>query len=174
MPVTRWEESLAELVEARGTALARYAYLLTGDEHDAEDLVQDVIVRVMAGKGRHTGPAQLEAYVRTAMLNRVIDQSRRRKRWTGLLPRLAQSPVQESPERAVLDASVAREALRALSPRQRACVVLRFYDDEPVSAIAARLDMREGTVRRHLADASARLRRVLTPEREGCGDATPR
>ncbi|WP_284329353.1 RNA polymerase sigma factor [Demequina litorisediminis] len=50
-----------------------------------------------------------------------------------------------------------RAALARLSPRERACIVLRFYDDLTVPAIAERLGLAEGTVKRYLSDASARL-----------------
>jgi RNA polymerase sigma factor (sigma-70 family) len=53
-------------------------------------------------------------------------------------------------------------ALRSLSPRQRACVVLRFYEDLPVTEVAARLGCSEGTVKRHLSDAMTRLADLVT------------
>lgn len=167
-----WEQALTGLIQARGTALVRYAYVLTGDEHEAEELLQDTVVRVFAGPGRRVEPEALEAYVRAAMLNRAVDLGRRRQRWTRLLPRLASPPTpSRSAEDAVVAVSAARAALRRLSPRQRACVVLRFYEDEPVRGIADRLGMSEGTVKRHLADAAERLRRTLAPTNEGGEDA---
>lgn len=166
-------DALAGLVRARGTALVRYAYLLTGDPHTAEELVQETVVRVLAHRtGSRAEPEALEAYIRTAMLNLVIDRGRRRQRWLRMLPRLAShNAAAASAEDEVVPASEARAALQLLSPRQRACVVLRYWDDEPVHAIAARLGLSEGTVKRHLADAAARLRAALAPTTEGGDDA---
>jgi RNA polymerase sigma factor (sigma-70 family) len=163
--VADWEGALAELARVRGPALTRYAYLLTGDLHEAEELVQDTIVSVFVGRGRRAEPKAAEAYVKAAMLNRVIDSSRRRRRWTRLVPRLVPVAVVESPEDAVLDGSDTRAALQALSPRQRACVVLRFYEDQTVPAIADRLGVSEGAVKRHLSDATRRLAPLLGPDR---------
>ncbi|MCF2533368.1 RNA polymerase sigma factor [Yinghuangia soli] len=158
-----WEGTLAELARARGPALMRYAYLLTGDLHEAEELVQDTIVHVFCGRGRRAEPEAAEAYVRAAMLNRVIDGGRRQQRWRRLVPRLATAPELASPEDAVPDGASTRKAIRALSPRQRACVVLRFYEDQTVPAIADRLGLSEGAVKRHLSDATRRLALLLGP-----------
>jgi RNA polymerase sigma factor (sigma-70 family) len=164
------EDALVALIRTRSTALVRYAFLLTGDPHEAEELAQDALVTVCAGRGRRAAPEALEAYVRTVMLNRVIDQSRRRIRWARLLPKVAAPTSVAPPDDAVATSTDIRTALRALSPRQRACVVLRFYEDLPVRDIAARLGLTEGTVKRHLFVAGRQLMALLTARTMGDGD----
>ncbi|MEV7519048.1 SigE family RNA polymerase sigma factor [Streptomyces sp. NPDC091371] len=156
-----WNDVAGELVQVRGSALKRYGYLLCGDPAEADDLVQDALVRVFAQPRRSWDVESAEPYVRRVMLNRYLDQHRRRARWTSLLPRLA-TPA------SVVDFTAASgtrmdivSALDALSPRQRACVVLRFYEDLPVAEVADRLGCSAGTVKRHLSEGVARLGKVL-------------
>jgi RNA polymerase sigma factor (sigma-70 family) len=166
-PVTRWERTLTDLVQARGQALKRYAFLLTGDDTAAEDLVQDALLRVFARHRRRHVPDALEAYLRTAILNRHLDQARRHQRWLRLLPLLAAPTRQPSHDAAVLDRHDALGALARLSPRQRACVVLRYYEDLTLAQIAQRLGVTQGAVKRHLADATRRLTPELLPADDG-------
>ncbi|MET9293652.1 sigma-70 family RNA polymerase sigma factor [Streptomyces sp. NPDC003077] len=155
-----WDEALTALVRVRGVALRRYAYVLTADDQAAEDLVQEALVRVFARR-RVVEIEAVEAYVRAVMLRCYLDGYRRRQRWRRLVPRLA-TPEADGGGIAEVPGQVdAAAALGALSPRQRACVVLRFYEDLAVGDIAARLGVAEGTVKRHLADAMARLTPLL-------------
>ena len=167
----RWEPVLTDLVRHRGGSLVRYATLLCGDPREAEDLVQDALVRVFTA-GRHSqvgGPGDLgalehaEAYVRRVVLNLYLDGYRRRRRWLAVRHLLGgqdstAGPDQAGPERLDLDS-----ALAALPPRQRACVVLRFYADLTVEQIADDLGVTAGTVKRHLHDANASLAVRLAP-----------
>ncbi|MER7821690.1 SigE family RNA polymerase sigma factor [Streptomyces sp. NPDC096097] len=156
-----WHDVAGELLQIRGSALKRYGYLLCGDPAEADDLVQDALVRVFTQPRRSWDVESAEPYVRRVMLNRYLDQHRRRVRWTSLLPRLA------TPTSAVDFAAASGtrmdivSALAALSPRQRACVVLRFYEDLPVAEVADRLGCSAGTVKRHLSEGVARLGKVL-------------
>ena len=68
-----WEDALVELLQTRGVTLMRHARLLTGNDHDAEDLLQDALVRVFASHRRGTDPEETEAYLRTVMVNLVLD-----------------------------------------------------------------------------------------------------
>ena len=79
-----WQDVLETLVRDRGPALLRYGYLLTGDPTDAQELVQDALVSVLARKARMREPAAVEGYVRQTMLSSYIDGYRRRRRWLGL------------------------------------------------------------------------------------------
>jgi len=81
--MAQWEQALDELVRTRGTALVGYAYLLCGDRREAEDLVQDALVRTFA-RGRLTEAAALEGYVRRTLLNTYLDGFRRRRRWAAV------------------------------------------------------------------------------------------
>lgn len=155
-----WEHAMLTLVRDRGGASKRYAYLLCGNDTDADDLAQDALVRAFARPGRRAA-AEAEAYVRRIMLNRFLDTRRRRQRWLRIRPRLGETGV--APDRAAevaLHADV-RSALATLSPRQRACAVLRYYEDHTITEIAAALGCRPGTVKRHLSEAHKRLGPLL-------------
>src|SRR5665647_3079413 len=80
-----WEQSLQELVRTRGTALVGYAYLLCGDRREAEDLVQDALVKTYARGRVGTHPDNVEGYVRRAIRSTFLDGFRRRKRWGAVL-----------------------------------------------------------------------------------------
>lgn len=154
-----WEPMLERLMQERAPRLLAYASLLTGDDAEAADVVQDALVKTFSRGRRFDDIAQAEAYTRKAISTLVIDSARSRKSrrsreerdWTG-----HEAPASAS--ETVLDV---RAALKTLSPRERACVVLRFYDDLTVPHIAARLGLAEGSVKRYLADASFKLARLL-------------
>lgn len=158
-----WEAELDELVRRRGAVLVGYAALLCGDRHQAEDLVQDALVKVFAG-ARRRGPADnLEGYVRRTVLTTYLDAYRRRARWAGLRHMVGSAERGPAPE----DTVVAREdlavALRGLPPRERACVVLRFYDDLTVGEIGRVLGVSDGAVKRYLSDGVHRLEERMGP-----------
>jgi len=155
--VERWEQVLGDLVAERGTALKRHAFLLCGDDALADDLMQEALVRAFARPLRAPRPGGAEAYVRKIMLNLFIDTSRRLSRWRRVAPLLR--PAADTPDLAeqVSARDAVLGALRQLSPRQRACVVLRFYADLPVAGIARALGLGEGTVKRYLSEGTALL-----------------
>lgn len=157
-----WNDDLHELVRTRHRALIGYAYLLCGNTREAEDLVQDALVKVFVP--RSTPDASVsEGYVRRAILTIYLDLYRRRRRWSGIKHLVGIADREESHELEVsahLDVAV---ALDKLSPRQRACVVLRYFEDLTVPQIAAALGCAEGTVKRHLFDAHAALHSLLGP-----------
>ncbi|GAA1271795.1 SigE family RNA polymerase sigma factor [Kitasatospora nipponensis] len=167
-----WHEVLGELMRARGAALKRYGYVLCGERAEADDLVQDALVRVFAQPRRSWDVESAERYVRRVMLNRYLDQHRRRARWRVLLPRLAAPTSTADFSAASGDRLDLVSALDVLSPRQRACAVLRFYEDLPVAEVADRLGCSPGTVKRHLSEAISRLGTTLVPTgHEGHGHA---
>ncbi|MFD8477892.1 SigE family RNA polymerase sigma factor [Kitasatospora sp. NPDC059673] len=155
--MAEWADQLTELVATRGAELQRYGFLLTGDRAEAADLVQEALVRVFARPRRAWRLGEIEGYVRRTMLNRYLDLYRRRARYRALVPQLAESPVGPDGSEELADRLQLLVALGTLSPTQRACVVLRYYEDLPVAAVAERLGRGEGTVKRHLSDALARL-----------------
>ncbi len=148
-----WEQALAELAKARAAALKRHAFLLCGNDSQAEDLVQDALVRAFTRPLRVPRPGGAEAYVRVIMVNLFIDGARRRSRWSRLAPLLWTAGVTPDPADQVSDRDAMLTALRGLSPRQRACMVLRYYEDLPVTEVAAALGVSEGTVKRYLSEA---------------------
>jgi RNA polymerase sigma factor (sigma-70 family) len=145
------------LLVARGDALKGYAYLLCADAALAEDLVQEALLRALDKRGS-TKPEDLEPFLRKTILRLVVDGSRRRRRRLRVRPLFTTPPPIVDDESAdAAERVTVRAALRQLSPRRRACVILRYYEDRSVSQIAVDLDCGEGTVKRHLHDA----RRVL-------------
>jgi RNA polymerase sigma-70 factor (sigma-E family) len=158
-----WKQTLAELAGDRLMSLKRQAFLLCGDQSQAEDLVQDALVRAFARPLRTPRPGAAEAYVRVIMVNLFIDGARRRSRWNRAVPLLARTETVTDPASQVLDRDVMLTALNGLSPQQRACVVLRYYQDLPVAQVASALGVAEGTVKRYLSDAMTRLAARLSP-----------
>jgi len=157
------EHELSALVRGRIGALTGYAYLLCGSVKEAEDLVQDAFVKVFSRR-RAPGAATSESYVRRAILSIYLDQYRRRRRWSGIKHLVGVPDREESTDLATsaqLDVAV---ALDALTPRQRACVVLRYYEDLTVPQVAENLGCAPGTVKRHLSDAHEVLRGILGAE----------
>ena len=151
------EEEFREFVATRQRALLRTAWLLTGDWAAAEDLVQTALVRTWP-HWRRIGERGAEAYVRRVMHNTFNTWWRRR--WRG------ETPTAELPEHAVPDAfgeSDVRGALVAalhrLPRRQRAVVVLRFFDDLTEAQAADALGCATGTVKSQTSKALATLRR---------------
>jgi RNA polymerase sigma-70 factor (sigma-E family) len=144
-------------VRARTPSLLRLGYLLTGDQHLAEDLVQSALARTLLAWPRlHTSA---EAYTRTTMYHLQVSWWRRRK--------VAETFPGELPDRAGVDntASAAfrislEQALARLTPRQRAVLVLRYFEDRSEAEAAAILNCSIGTVKSQTARALARLRTV--------------
>lgn len=165
------EHELSVMVRERIGALTGYAYLLCGSVKEAEDLVQDAFVKVFSRR-RAPGAATSESYVRRAILSLYLDQYRRRRRWSGIKHLVGVADRQESADLATsaqLDVAV---ALDALTPRQRACVVLRYYEDLTVPQVAEALGCAAGTVKRHLSDAHEVLRGLLGEDVELPDDAS--
>ena len=158
-----WEQSLDELVRTRGPALVGYAYLLCGDRREAEDLVQDALVKTFARGRVGMEATRVEPYVRRAVLNTFLDGFRRRRRWAAVRHLMAPDDVRPAPDAQVADRMDVAAALGTLSPRERACVVLRFYEDLTVAGIAEELSLSQGSVKRYLSDGVHRLEGALGP-----------
>ena len=145
-----------DFVRARRRALLRTAYLLTGQHADAEDLVQVALVKAVPHWRRIADNP--EPYVRRVLARESVSRWRRR-RW-----REVSSAV--LPETAHLDADVAakedlRRALASLAPRQRAVIVLRYFEDLSVAETAEALGIAAGTVTSQTRDALRVLRERL-------------
>ena len=182
-----WHEDLETLAAQRGSVLVGYAYTLCGDVRQAEDLVQEALVkycsRLVRPGGRraapgmravpldenvpdavtHTSVEHAEAYVRRTVLNLYLDGWRRRKRWAEIEPRVATDDRVRFPDSGITARADVVQALTRLTPRQRACVVLRYQEDMTIEQVADTLGNAPGTVKRHLHDALRVLRDVLDP-----------
>ncbi|WP_042420394.1 sigma-70 family RNA polymerase sigma factor [Streptacidiphilus anmyonensis] len=161
--MTEWSDQLAQLVRARGAELSRYGYLLCGDVTEGADLFQEALVRVFARPRRSWSLGDVEGYVRRTMLNDFLDRRRRSRRFARLLPRLSSPEVAPDHSGGVVRRQDVVEALATLSPRQRACVVLRYYEDLPVAGVTERIGLSQGAVKRYLSEALARMSAVVDP-----------
>lgn len=168
----RVDPAFEAFVAARSPVLLRTAYLLTGDYGHAEDILQTALMRT----ARHWPAAQAapDAYVRRVLTNVARDRLRllrRRPRET----HLPDTGVGHGPPiEPRVDGGVDRigqhkeitEALMRLPLRQRQVVVLRYFVDLTIAQTAAELGCSEGAVKSHTTRALARLRHVLSPDRE--------
>jgi RNA polymerase sigma-70 factor (sigma-E family) len=141
-------------VVARSPRLLRTAYLLTQDRGLAEDLLQTALARAWRSWGRiETSP---EAYVRATLANTYASWWRRR--WNGELPS-ADLPDHPAPDPGDQPAAhELRDALRRLPKRQRAVVVLRYFEDQTEAETARILGCSVGTVKSQASKALAKLR----------------
>ena len=158
-------EGFREFVQSRGSALSRTAYLLTGDHQLAEDLVQQALAKTAAHWRRVVAGGNPEGYVRRAMVNERTSRWRRR-RYTEVSADAATAKgaaaVADDSETVVRRIALAR-ALATLPARQRAVVVLRYFEDLTEAQTAETLGCSVGTVKSQAHDALARLR-ALAPE----------
>jgi len=138
-------------VIARRPALLRTAYLLTGNHHDAEDLVQAALIKVVPKWARIKDHP--ESFVRQVLARESVNRWRTR-RWREVTTDVVPDATQhDSTDRIAL-----LEDLRRLPPRQRAVLVLRYLDDLTEADTAAALGISVGTVKSHARDALATLR----------------
>jgi RNA polymerase sigma-70 factor (sigma-E family) len=163
------DEQFADFVAARSHALLRTAYLLTGDQHLAEDLVQTALEKAATHWGSIRVAAAAETYVRRTMYREQVTLWRRR--------RLTELPMSEIPEQrrpgatgaaddTVEDRMVLRDALMTLGRRQRTVLVLRYFEDLTEQQVADALGISLGTVK-------STAHKALTRLRELCGNHAP-
>ncbi|WP_043642940.1 SigE family RNA polymerase sigma factor [Nocardioides alkalitolerans] len=155
------DEDFAAWVAARRGYLYRSAYLLGGDHHRAEDVVQAALAKLYVAWPRVVRTSTPDAYARRVVVNAHLDETRRpwRRERVGLPASHTQVSVPTGVEPEVRDLLFA--ALRDLGPRQRAVVVLRHLWGLSVADTAAELGISEGTVKSQTSDGLARLRRAL-------------
>lgn len=156
-----WESLLVELVGERWGRMVGHAMLVAASRDEAQDLVQEALISTFGSRARFTTVAEAEQYVRRAVVSRSVDEHRRRSRERGAVDRLAAHPEQVAeivPHG--LGADVVR-ALSGVSPRERACVVLRLVEDLSVRETASALGLSEGAVKRYTADGLRRLDAAL-------------
>jgi RNA polymerase sigma-70 factor (sigma-E family) len=153
------EVGFRRFVAARWSALQRYAYLLTGDQQIAEDVVQTALEKCWR-RWRLIHNDSPEAYVRAAVANTAASRRRRR--------RIAESPLDDVLHPPVAPGDHAESqalrsglwaALAGLPPRRRAVVVLRVWEDRSVAETAQMLGISAGAVKSQLSKAMVELRR---------------
>ena len=162
------DEDFAEFVAARWGSLYRLAYLLAASPTGAEDLLQTTLEKAYVNWSRIGRMESAEAYVRRMLANTLV--SSRRRAWLGEQPwdELPEN-VADSAEMPVLDRHLFWPLVCALPPRQRAVIVLRYYEDLTEAQIAGVLGCAPGTVKSQAAAAIGALRRALAAS--GIGEA---
>jgi len=165
MEVTTQPRAYPDVVASLGPGLLRLGLMLTGDPQAAEDLVQETLVLADRHRDRIVAMESPAAYLRRILINRHLSDQRtraRRPRETAYddLPGHAAAPDQSS---GVDHRDEAWRLLATLPPRQRAVLVLRFYEDLADADIAAVLGCSQGTVRSNASRGLATLRTHLSP-----------
>ena len=153
-----------DYVASRGAALLRLAFMLTGDRHLAEDLTQDVMIRAYGRWSRLAQMEQVDAYVRRMLVNSHVSWRRRRSSGEVPVERVAdEANTDSTPDgaEAVAERDRAWRMLATLPRKQRAVLVLRYYEDLSDSEIAEALGCSQGTVRSQASRALATLRENL-------------
>jgi RNA polymerase sigma-70 factor (sigma-E family) len=162
---TARERDFVEYVEARQQALVRFAYLLTSDYHHAEDLVQTALAKTYLTWDRLRDRGAVDAYVRRIIINENTSvwrrAWRRNERSTDLVPDLlgAADNGDDAEGRAVL-----WQVVQKLPPRQRAAVVLRYYEDLSEADTAAVLGCSIGNVKSQTSRGIAAMRAAVTAD----------
>jgi RNA polymerase sigma-70 factor (sigma-E family) len=153
-----------EFVAEQGGALLRLAYVLTGDPHQAEDLVQSSLTQVFTKWSTVKQADSPVAYTRRILVNQHL--SWKRRRWTSEAPAEVEEP--EQPVDDTADVIVSRDALRSLlarlSPRARTILVLRYYVDLADADIAVALGISPGSVRAIASRSLLTIRRSVTAD----------
>jgi len=159
--MTAWEPMLEKLVSERHRALIAYAYLLTRDVGDAEDLVQDSLVSTFSGRAKFESIGHAEAYVRRAIASRFVDSHRKRAREKARVDRVEVRAVDPGHETEAVGRIDVASALAELPPRARACVALRFLADQSTAETAEALHLSPGAVKRYVSDGIRALNAML-------------
>lgn len=166
------EAEFTDLVTAVSSRLLRTAYAVCRDRHLAEDATQAALVSAYRSWPRVRDADNVEAYLRRMVLNELL-RWRRRRLWGVPAPLGAvREPSCGSHEDAVVDHDVVWGAIASLPPRQRAVVVLRYFEGLSESEIAEVLGVRPGTVKSQCAAAMSHLRRTLNEPHVAAGHVT--
>jgi RNA polymerase sigma-70 factor (sigma-E family) len=159
------QETVSEFSRRCGLDLLRFAYLLCGDRHRAEDLLQEVLLGMYRRFGEELPLDNPVGYARRALANANVSWARRGTNREVVMDAFPDRPSVDRDDPAQRD--LLWQALRQLPARQRTVLVLRFYADASDSDIAAALGCRRGTVRSLASRALATLRTDTSLDREG-------
>jgi RNA polymerase sigma-70 factor (sigma-E family) len=163
-PLPERDREVAVLFDRHYGDMCRIAYVILGDAALAEEVVMEALVKTFSGWGRIRDVSRADAYLRRAVVNLCRSKLRRKSieaRVNAVSYRRAERQAADwDPERHETT-RVVWEAVRELPERQRACVVLRYYEDLPENQIAEALDCSVGTVKSQLSKARAKLEKSL-------------
>ncbi|GAA0931078.1 SigE family RNA polymerase sigma factor [Virgisporangium aurantiacum] len=155
-----------DFVRARGAALVRLARLLTGDRHRGEDLTQEVLARAFVSWKRIAAMRAPEAYLRRMLVNAAITRGRRMSSRELVVADTGDPAGRSDLEAEVADRDVLWAYVRRLPAKQRAAVVLRYYEDLDDATIAELLNCSAVTVRTQVKRALDALRGALDTDTE--------
>jgi RNA polymerase sigma-70 factor (sigma-E family) len=160
------DEAFMEFVRARSLSLRRTAYLLCGDWSSGDDLVQEALAKVYVAWPRIAATEAALSYTRTTMLRTYLNEKRKWRREVNL----AEVPEHPTDDQDTALTVTLSALLRELPTKQRAVLVLRFYQDLSVPQIADELGIPEGTVKSQLSRGLATMRvRLGEPEPDHAG-----
>ncbi|MGW5677742.1 sigma factor [Streptomyces sp. NPDC003860] len=148
------EEEFEDFYARSVHRLTGQLYVMTGDFHEAQDVVQEAFVRAWGHRGTLAADLGPEAWVRTVAWRLAVSRWRRVLRAQRAWRRRGDSTVSEGPGPAAVDLEL---ALRDLPARQRLCAALYYVCDLPVELIAAETRLSTGTVKTHLSRARGKL-----------------
>ncbi|MCW2855747.1 MAG: SigE family polymerase sigma factor [Marmoricola sp.] len=156
------DDSFAEYAAARWAALYRLAVLLAGADR-AEDVTQEALLRAYRSWSRVQDAWSPDAYVKKILVNTIITEGKRGRRAGLVLVDRSTEADLDSAEDGVVDRELIWGQVEKLPPRQRAVIVLRYYEDLSEAEIARTLDCATGTVKAH-ASAALRTLRAASAE----------
>jgi RNA polymerase sigma-70 factor (sigma-E family) len=160
--VSPWEGEFSAYFEARGPALRSTAFVLCGDWHRAEDILQATFLKLYVIWPRLSRREELDAFARRVMFRIFLRENRRlwrsREQVSGELPEHAGPPDSDVAQRVAV-----RAALAGVPPKQRAALVLRYWSDLSVEDSATALGCSPGTVKSQTARGLVALRKQLGP-----------
>ena len=160
-----WEPMLNRLLNDRYPALLARTRVLGVAEHEAEDLVQMALIATFSRARRFDSVSKAEAYVKQAIVTAFLDSTRKRRleseRWVASTQSQVDRGVEGDPSPRIGNHIDLERALGGLSPRERACVTLKYLDDLTVPAVANRLGLSEGAVKRYVHDGLNMLNTAL-------------
>jgi RNA polymerase sigma-70 factor (sigma-E family) len=155
------EHDYRVFVASRGDPLRRLGYLICGDWHLAEDATQTTLAKLYTAWPRLHRSGGVDAYARRILVRAVVDERRRawfrRERVSDVVPERSRPDDNE----ATADRLLVRDALASMPARQRAAIVLRYWEDLSVEATAGLLDCPTGTVKSLTARGLQTLRGLL-------------
>ena len=164
----RGGDEVGRLFRLHYAPMCRLAFLIIGDEHTAEEIVMEALLKTFSGWRNVRDPAKAEAYLKRTVVNLCRSKIRRRtleKRTAGTLRK--PSTVADPDPASYGSSGEVWDAVLELPERQRACIVLRYYVDMPEAEIAEVLDCSVGTVKSQLFKARSKLETSLADHHAG-------
>lgn len=160
----RDDAEYVEFVAAQQDRLRRTAFLMTGDWGLADDVTQEALIKLYVAWPRIERAGGLASYARSAVVSVAIDMARKRNRRPEAALEDHHDPGLDDGSSARAERGMVVAALRMVPPRQRACIVLRYFEDMTVAETAAALRCSEGNVKSQTAHGIATLRRELVAQ----------